>query len=377
MTGATGFLGRHLLLAFLKAGKEMVLLIRARTQEEASNRVGRILLEIASPGGPPLNGKVRICLGSLSEPDLALSPEHSELVLSTCDEFLHCGASVRLDLSLGEARAVNVNGTVAMLGLARARQRRAGLSRFDYVSTAFVAGNRRDLVREEELDGRLGHKNNYERSKFEAETAVRRARPEIPVTIYRPSVIVGNSSTGETSSFKMIYWPAMVYAMGVWRTCPGYPETSLDLVPVDFIRDVILELRSRPESLGHCFHLTAGPRGSITVAQTVKLLREILPESRPVRFVDPVWYMRTIHPLLKHLSFGRLRRLVRAGESYVPYLMHNPQFDNSGMMGFLSDSGIVVPDVRAYLHQLFRYCIATRWGEAKSGSEAQGREKWS
>jgi long-chain acyl-CoA synthetase len=272
---------------------------------------------------------------------------------------------VRFDLPLDRARAVNLEGTLAMLDLARERHRLAGLTRFDHVSTAYVAGRRTDVVLETELDERAGHKNSYERSKFEAERAVRRAMDEIPATVHRPSIVVGSASDGRTTSFSMIYWPARMYAQGLWRTCPGNPEAPVDLVPVDFVRDAILAIRRRKESLGRTYHIAAGP-GAPTMGELARIVAHVFGRKKPVRFVDPDRWMRFVHPLLKYLSFGSPRRIVRAGEFYVPYFVSNPRFDLSEASAVLARSGLSPPPVADYVERLFRYCIETDWGRRRT-----------
>jgi long-chain acyl-CoA synthetase len=361
VTGGTGFLGRHLVAGLRQRGEDVVLLVRGRDDAEAREKAARALGSLA-PEGDGAQARFRVCRGSLDAPDLGLSPADRDMVLSSCDRILHCGASVRFDLSWAEAEAVNVGGTRSVLALARERQRRGGLARYDHVGTAFVAGRRTDLVGEEELDGRLGHRNTYERSKFEAEKLVREARGEIPACIFRPSIVVGDSTRGRTSSFQMIYWPLRMYVSGLWRTCPGHPDAPIDMVPVDFVRDALLHLRTRPESLGRCFHVAAGGQGAITLAQIAQEAGTVFPGCPPLRFVDPASWMRWVHPLLKYLSFGTPRRIVRRGEFYVPYFTANPRFDNAGLRALLSGSGLEVPSVASYLHRLFEYCRDTDWG---------------
>ncbi len=359
VTGGTGFLGRQLVEGILRAGTDLVLLARGGDAAEAQRRVRDLfpgLLQSAD------QDRLAICRGSLSEPGLGLSSADRDLVLSRCNQFLHAAADVRFDRPLHEARAINVGGTRAILDLARARQRRGGVTRFDHVSTAFVAGRRVDLVGESEFDGRLGHRNVYEITKFEAEQAVREAACEMPTSIFRPSIIVGEHDTGRTSSFQMIYWPARVYARGLWRTCPGHPAAPIDLVPVNIVRDAILALRAREESLGRCFHVAAGPAGSTSLGEMAQVLLEMFPANKPVRFVNPAWWMRLVHPLLRHVTYGSLRQVVRAGEHYVPYFIANPRFDTTGTQELLAGSGVVIPGVLDYVHRLFRYCIESDWG---------------
>jgi long-chain acyl-CoA synthetase len=366
VTGATGFLGRHLVRRLVEGGERVVLLVRGRDDADAAERVRRALASVGDGGDLRGGGAVTVCRGALDAPGLGLGAADRDVVLGSCESFLHCGASVRLDLPLERARAVNVAGTRAMLDLARERARRGPFARFDYVGTAYVAGRRTDVVFEPELEGRLGHKNSYEQSKFEAEGVVRAAGADLPVCIFRPSIVVGESDSGRTTSFNMIYWPARMYASGLWRTLPGNPDAPVDLVPVNFVRDALLAIRRQPASLGRCFHVAAGPEGFCRLGRITEVLQEFLPGRKPVRFVDPAWWMRWVHPVIKHLAFGAPRRIVRHGEHYVPYFVANPRFDNTGTRELLRESGVAIPSVEDYLRGLFRFCLESNWGRSAS-----------
>ena len=128
--------------------------------------------------------------------------------------MLHCAASVSFDLPLDESRSVNVEGTRRMLEFARGCP---GLERFSYVSTAYVAGEPGGLFREDELAVGQRFRNPYERSKFEAELALRSEGRDLPLQILRPSIVVGDSSTGRTSSFNVLYGPLKALARGAVR----------------------------------------------------------------------------------------------------------------------------------------------------------------
>jgi nucleoside-diphosphate-sugar epimerase len=248
--------------------------------------------------------------------------------------------------------------------LARRRQEQKGISRFDHVSTAFVAGRRTDVVLEAELEAPLGHKNSYEASKFEGEKLVRSHMPELPIAIFRPSIVVGAAADGSTTSFNVIYWPIRVYSKGLWRICPGHPQTPIDLVPVDFVSDAITSLRELPESIGKCFHLAAGADGAERLGDLTELVRRFFAVKHPVVFVNPGPWMRWVHPVLKHLTFGPPRRVVRSGEVYVPYFCGNPLFDTTNTRELLASTEVSVPRVSDYLERLFKYCVDTDWGRA-------------
>jgi hypothetical protein len=152
---------------------------------------------------------------------------------------IHSAATVRFDHSLDEARRINVEGTRRVLDFAAGMRQLRSLA---YVGTAYVAGERSDLVRESELAVGQSYRNTYEQTKAEAEALVRSRLGSVPGVILRPSIIVGDSRTGVTSSFKMMYWPLKIYARRLWRTVPGYPDAVLDIVPVDFVAASVARL---------------------------------------------------------------------------------------------------------------------------------------
>jgi len=362
VTGVTGFLGRYLAGSLLEQGEDVVLLVRGEDQERAEQRARESLAWHDRGFDALVGGRAKVCAGELTRPGLGLSAEAREQVLERCDSFLHCGATVRFDLPLDQARAVNVEGTRGVLELASERQRRGRLRRVDHVSTAYVAGRRTDRVAEEDLDPKPGHRNSYEQTKFETELMVREAARELPVVVHRPSIIVGESSFGRTSSFSTVYWPIRIYASGYWRTLPGRRDASLDIVPIDFVRDAILALRRRDDTIGGTFHVAAGYDGEVTIEQAVSIIERFFPHRKGVRYVDPTWWMRTVHPVLKAVAFGGFRRFLRTADAYAPYLVANPRFDTTRTAAILAEEGIKAPSIESYLERLLQYAVETDWG---------------
>jgi long-chain acyl-CoA synthetase len=265
---------------------------------------------------------------------------------------------VRFDHTLEEARAINVEGTRRILDFAAAAPRLRSLA---YVGTAYVAGERTGLVREDELAVGQRYRNTYEQTKAEAEALVRSRLASLPGVILRPSIIVGDSQTGATSSFKMMYWPLKIYARRLWRTVPGYPDAVLDIVPVDFVAAAVARLAFDDAALGRTVHLCAGPSGSATIQQIAQRAAEYFQVKQP-RYVDPKLFFAAIRPLLSLSLWGRKRRVLRDGGAYRDYFTMRMQFDTTNAERLLGPAGLGPPQVLDYLDRLFLYCVTSDWG---------------
>ncbi len=363
ITGATGFLGQQLLASLLAApGERVVAPIRPSRGASAAARVAR-LLEASIPD-PSLREEALLRVHAI-ETDLAADDPHFGEALRRAVgglpvRVIHGAASVSFDLPLEVTRRINVAGTERMLSAASALADAGLLTRFAYVSTAFVAGLREGTVYEHELDLGQGFRNSYERSKLEAEQLVRRWQSSLPLTVFRPSIVAGRASTGETSHYHVLYWPLKVFARRQVVCIPGERDALFDIVPVDFVVDALLHILAREDSLGGCYHLCAGTQ--VTLDALVRLAAEIFEIRRVPPFVSPQRVYPLLRPLLALVLFGRARRVMRVGDVYVPYLSKRLVFDNRATRAALEGSTLRMPDMNAYLKTIFSYAKATDFG---------------
>ena len=275
LTGATGFVGRELLRRLRNVTIEVFTVVRADDDEAAAERL-------------PEHERLHVWAADLERPGLGLDPARADQLAERSSTVIHCAASVSFSLGLAESRRVNVDGTARVAELAE-RCAARGLDRLSYVSTAYVAGAHRGDFDEDDLDVGQSFRNPYERSKFEAERLLRDYFGHLPLQILRPSIVVGDSRTGWTSSFNVLYPPLRAFGRGAIRALPARRRSPVYVVPVDYVADSVERL-SR-EGPGGTFHLVAG-RNATTVGRLMELASQGFERPAPPVF-PPSMYRRS------------------------------------------------------------------------------------
>lgn len=340
LTGATGFVGMELLARVVeRTGRDVVALVRAADDRAAQARVDECLRVLLAPDARPPRGRVRALAADLQAPGLGLAPITRERIAGSISAVVHCAASISFELPLEQARAINVDGTREVVALARRAHERGSLQRFVHVSTAYVAGDRDGEVSEYEGDLGQGFRNTYERTKLEAEEVVRAGG--LPAAVVRPSIIVGDSVSGWTQAFNVIYWPLQAFARGLFETVPADPDARVDIVPVDTVAEALLELLRGPLRSG-AFHVVSGERAP-TNEQLARLACAAF-DAPPPRFVRP----------------GEDPRAEQRAGSLLPYFRVRCTFDARRARTRL---GALPPPVEDYFPALMRYAREARWGK--------------
>jgi nucleoside-diphosphate-sugar epimerase len=283
LTGATGFVGAHLVYELGKRGCSFVLLIRpGRMSPE--KKIENSLRPLCSDKEEwrRLRKNIDIIPGDLSGTGMSEAFRKVESFRGRIDEVIHNAAMTNFDSTWDELKSVNIDGTEQMLQFAL----RLKSVRFHYVSTAYVCGNYDGVFREDFLDRGQSFNNLYEKSKLEAEKLVSRYSQEsgIQTVVYRPSIVVGDSITGRTSNFLGVY--SFVKAIHLIRDIfckdiaqggerarsvgavmdgdvldiplriPVRPGKTLNIVPIDYVVSVMTKSVLEPPGSSVIFHIT-------------------------------------------------------------------------------------------------------------------------
>ena len=350
LTGATGFVGMELLVRVLEqTDRDVVALVRAADDAAAQTRVDELFeLLIAPARRRELRGRVQGVAADLESPGLGLGESTRDRLTSTIGAVVHCAASVSFTLELEDARRINVEGTREILQLAKEARDYGSLDRVVHVSTAYVAGERDGRARERQGDVGQGFRNTYERTKLEAERLVNESG--LPASILRPSVIVGDSVTGWTPAFNVIYWPLQAFARGLFDPIPGDAEAPIDIVPVDVVADALLELLCGPVRAG-AFHVVASDE-AVSNGKLATMAAEFF-DTQPPRFVGP----------------GEDPSAEKRGGALVPYFSVRCVFDALRGRRAL---GAKPPPLEHYFPALMRYARDARWGKSPAPRWAIG-----
>jgi thioester reductase-like protein len=361
LTGATGFLGTAM-LARLAAGcgnRRVWALVRARDGEEAQARLAAALAP-RLPERSAWEERIVAVPGDLTRADLGLDAQTREQLAERVEWVIHGAASVSFTLPLEQARAINVKGTQRVLDFAeQCATSGRGLRRLSHVSTAYVAGTHRGRFGEDELDVGQDFNNTYERTKWEAERLVRSHASHLPVQVLRPSIVVGETDSGWTSSFNVIYTPLRAFARGALPAIPARRSAPVDVVSVSYVADAILALGDG-EHACRTYHLTAG-RSAPTVGELIRLSADTLGRRAPVT-LPPRLYRRLLHPLLLRRSSGARRRWLERADVFFPYFAPTVRFDTARAEAALAPAGIRPAPLPSYFGRLIEFAERCDWG---------------
>ncbi len=341
-TGFPGFLGSELLPRVLERSPEAtaVCLVQPKFAALARERAAELVARDAA-----LGGRIDIVEGDITAPDLGLGSRYDELAATTTEVF-HLAAVYDLTVARDLAVRVNVEGTVHVLDFAEAC---ADLDRFQYVSTCYVSGRYTGPFRETDLVKGQRFNNFYEETKYLAEVEVQaRMAAGMPATIYRPSVVSGDTETGATQKldgpYFLIRWLLKQPRVAVMPMVGDPDGYRFNCVPRDFLVDAVAELSRRPDTVGQVYAL-ADPE-PMTVREIVEVFHDVTGK----KVVEV--------PLTTGIAKWALERvpgvegLLEIPSDAVDYFTHPTHYLTDNATAALAGTGIEMPDKREWFRRL-------------------------
>jgi thioester reductase-like protein len=337
ITGSTGFLGSYLVAGLLIEHRgSLNLLVRAKSDQEARERLWQSLqLHFAFPEFlDHLNSRIRIFRGELTNDHLGLSDDDYRTLVDTTHSLIHCAASLNRK-SERQCLNTNLRGTLEVIQLARRAQNRNGLLRYSHVSTVAVAGKRHDEVVTEDtsIDWSRSDYDPYARTKKFCEHMANQLLADVPRTIFRPAIVMGDSRRPETSQFDMVQAFDVLARLPV---LPLRPNDKIDIVPANYVGRAIVTIHQKERPAHGIYHLSSG-RGSQAYREITDALATAGGWRRPTfmpAFGRP--FSATIDRLAHgHGAIGHGASLLKV---FWPYLDWNTVFDNSRVVAELGEA---------------------------------------
>lgn len=341
ITGFPGFIGRRLVeeVAREDPGADLFLLVQPKCLKDAQ----KVSDQLSHQGR---TGKIELLTGDIVDLHLGLSGDEYQRLCDTVTVIYHLAAVSYLGTPKETAWRVNVDGTRNVIELARDATR---LERLNHVSTCYVSGDRVGVIAEDELDNGQNFRNVYEESKYQAEKLMQRAAQTLPVTVFRPSSVVGDSATGEIDRFDGPYYLGILLVMSpliLPLPLPGNGVAPLNVVPVDFVVRALWAISRDPSSRGKTFHIV-DPN-----PMSARRVYELIAEKANKRLPKFNLSARAADVMLR---LPGLERLVRPQRAAVTYVNHLALYNCHNTLEALDGTSIRCPPLTTYLDKLVTY----------------------
>jgi NAD(P)-dependent dehydrogenase (short-subunit alcohol dehydrogenase family) len=352
VTGATGFIGRHLLAKLLARKGDVHCLVRKGS--------GARFDDLRARFGE--SGKRLIAVhGDLARPSLGVSPSQRKALAGKVRHFFHLAAIYDLAADAESQIVANIDGTRHALQLAG--QIKAGC--FHHMSSIAVAGLYPGVFREDMFAEAEELEHPYFRTKHEAEALVRK-ETALPFRIYRPSVVLGHSQTGEIDKIDGPYYffralKKLRQALPQWMPVIGLEGGRVNMVPVDYVVDAMDHIAHKHGLDGGCFHLTdPAPR---RIGEVLNIFARaghapqmsMRVDARMFAFIPSMVKQALASlPPVKRFAHVLLRDLGIPADA-IKMINYPTRFDSREAERALRGTKIRVPDLQTYAWRLWDY----------------------
>ena len=341
LTGFPGFIGSRLVCSLLKNKPNLKIYFLVHLS--MLNKAHRIFKSLNLD--PTVH---EIALGDITQPNLGLMDAQAQDIQTKTNVIFHLAAIYDLTVPEDIAKKVNVQGTQNLLNFF---SKSPNLQRFNHISTCYVSGNQKGLITPDKLEENQKFHNFYESTKHASEVLVKKRSPVMPVTIFSPAIVVGDSVTGETDKFD---GPYVVIAFlhkirALLRLVPnlGYSECEVNTVPVDYVTEVISTLAFQKQALGKTYQVCDQnpPSTEDFFGTMVKMIGGITP--------CPCSVLKIV--ILKILRLPLVSKITGITRQHLDYFMHPGKYRDPQLTTDLKDSGISLPSYKTYYPKLYHF----------------------
>ncbi len=345
VTGSTGLLGHYLLREILETTKHnIVILVRGVGDICPAERIRFLLKDLSLQKH---SSRILPLDGDLSE---KIHEKLGKNVLRSVTQIFHSAAVTGFGLPLDDARRINLDGTKNILKLAESCP---NLKKFNYISTAFVAGDWSCSFSENDFDLHQKFNNNYEKSKFEAELFIRRKKyKNFEILIFRPSIILGDYTRGRTTNFKMFYEPLRIFSKEILKVAPADVGCLHNIIPVDLAARAICVLGNNAR--GGTYHIVnpCDTKAGYFVDLAAKFFNYKNPEFIPLKQFNFQDLTPVQHSLIK---------------VFIPYFNYKAKFLSDRTQAMLRRYHFCYPEISTdYFERIFQFCLTSGFIKRKS-----------
>jgi NAD(P)-dependent dehydrogenase (short-subunit alcohol dehydrogenase family) len=355
VTGATGFIGRHLVERLLERREgDINVLVR----ESSADKLDALMDGWAGHGD---TSRIKPVFGDLGEPLLGVDETTRAHLKGTVDHFFHLAAIY--DMTADEERnaQLNVGGTENAVALSN----ELGSGIFHHVSSIAAAGQYKGLFTEDMFDEGQKLSHPYHRTKFESER-IARTDTTSPWRVYRPAIVVGNSKTGEMDKVDGPYYffkaiQKIRHALPEWVPLLGIEVGWTNIVPVDYVAAAMDHIAHQPDLDNRAFHLV-DPKGMRagdamnTFARAAHAPQMAIRVDKRMTDMLPKGVLSMVMqlPTLKDIRRGFLSDF-GIPDSVLEHIGLTAKFDARDTLRALEGSGIELPPLEAYADKLWDY----------------------
>ncbi|MEF8698478.1 MAG: SDR family oxidoreductase [Candidatus Accumulibacter sp. UW20] len=361
ITGATGAIGSALVPVLLADPQaKCTLLLRAGSADElGARRQSLYRFWQPSVGDTPLHDRLRALRGDVTLPDFGLAVADYQELAGQCTHIIHSAGNVRMNLPIEQARRSSVDSARHIVALAQACAR---LEKVEFVSTVGVGGRMSGTVPEEWLSSERSFHNTYEQAKAEAEEIVRvEVEGGLPLTVHRPSMVVGESGSGRIIHFQVFYHLCeFLSGRRTFGLSPDLSRGRLDIIPADHVARAIAWSSTTRSTCGRILHLCSGPALALPLKPLRERVRTAFAQAGrrlPPVIGLPTPVFSTLLSVASLLMSAEDRRAVRTLPIFLDYLATEQSFANHRTQALLSDVGLGVPSPERYLDQVLAYYL--------------------